>query len=465
MGVSSVGVTMLLLLRFSPRYPRTASWIPTCPSSSSSQSRSRRILNKEGIKNVVRNSSSSSKVTSSATIGTGFGSRAAQQALADPFLRRFRIGGFELESGEVLPPNAELAYRVYSQNGEDGGSVWESSSSKKKKGIILHPTSFDAVHTELEYQIGPGNTLDTNQYTVIVPNMLGNGVSFSPSTMAKDETPGSFPHVTVGDNVRLQKKLLQEGLGYQNHPDFDVDNKSLPFGLRLIYGYSMGALQAYEWSMRYPESVEGIAVVCGASHCSEINEVFLSSLEAALKADPSWCKRKGMFVRHPVGGLRAFATIYAGWGVGTSYYANKSYMESGYRSADDFVKNSYIPAFQNADANDLLAQIRTWKTANTSLRSTSKEDHNLQGALMEGTIQADVLLMPCDTDRYFTIEASQREADLLMERRTPSSRVLFRPIRSTSGHRAGDPHRPELTTERDHIRTNVHEFLALLERK
>jgi nucleoside-diphosphate-sugar epimerase len=33
-------------------------------------------------------------------------------------------------------------------------------------GIILHPTSFDAVHDELEYNIGSGRTLDTDRYTV-----------------------------------------------------------------------------------------------------------------------------------------------------------------------------------------------------------------------------------------------------------------------------------------------------------
>lgn len=352
------------------------------------------------------------------------GSPSAQRARADPHLQRLAIGGFELESGETLPPDAELAYKVY--NGPDDVT---------NKGLILHPTSFDAVHTDLEYQIGPGKTLDTNQYTVIIPNMLGNGVSFSPSTAKTKTIP--FPHITIGDNVRLQRKLLLQKWGEKP--------------LKLVYGYSMGGLQAYEWALRYPDDVEGIAVVCGASHCSEINEVFLLSLEAALQADPMYCVQQQRFLGHPEKGLRAFATIYAGWGVGLEYYSTQSYRESGYQSANDFVTRSYLPAFVSADANDLLAQLQTWKTANTSLRDVN----NLQRL---ETIQAHALLMPCDTDRYFRVEASQREAQVLRS-------STLQPIRSNSGHRAGDPHRPELTAELHHIHTNVHELLALLEER
>lgn len=38
--------------------------------------------------------------------------------------------------------------------------------------------------------------------------------------------------------------------------------------------------------------------------------------------------------------------------------------------------------------------------------------------------------------------------------------MIFRPIDSAAGHRAGDPHRPELAAEYEVIRSAVHELLA-----
>ena len=263
-----------------------------------------------------------------------------------------------LESGEVLPKGATLAYRVH---GPAPGAA--------PKGVILHPTSFDAVHDELAYQIGDGRALDTSQYTVIVPNLMGNGVSFSPSL---EERPGGGappPLLTVSDNVRAQRLMLRAlGVGC------DAESP-----LELVYGYSMGGLQAYEWAVAYPEAVRRVAVVCGASRCSEINAVFLRSLEAALQADGAWDEEARRFVRHPSRGLHAFGAIYAGWGVGTEWYegrrgesaggaamgGNRSTPNAaaGYASADDFVDRSYLPAFAQCDGDDLLSQIRTWRHA------------------------------------------------------------------------------------------------------
>lgn len=118
------------------------------------------------------------------------GARSALAARKDPDLRSYSLAGFELESGVRLGDGAAIKYKVHGKLPYEGGT----------KPVVLHPTSFDAVHTDLEYQIGPGKALDTNLYTVIVPNLCGNGVSFSPS-LADPETP--YPAViTIDDNVR-----------------------------------------------------------------------------------------------------------------------------------------------------------------------------------------------------------------------------------------------------------------------
>ena len=80
------------------------------------------------------------------------GSPAAARALSDPHLRSFDLGGFELSCGTALPAGARLAYRLH------GPPIGEG------EGIILHPTSFDCVHDEVEYNIGPGAALDSSRY-------------------------------------------------------------------------------------------------------------------------------------------------------------------------------------------------------------------------------------------------------------------------------------------------------------
>ena len=137
-----------------------------------------------------------------------------------------------------------------------------------------------------------------------------------------------------------------------------------------------------------------------------------------------------------------------GWGVGSEWYLDRRYRDAGFASAADFVARSYLPAFARCDADDLLSQIRTWRAADAA----HSADGDLPLALRR--VRASVLLMPCETDRYFTLAEAQREAEALGERGT------LAPIRSAAGHRAGDPHRPELRAELDFVRARVLALLA-----
>ena len=65
-----------------------------------------------------------------------------------------------------------------------------------------------------------------------------------------------------------------------------------------------------------------------------------------------------------------------------------------------------------------------------------------------------MLLLPCTTDKYFTVEEARREAAAL------GGRATLAPIVSPAGHRAGDPHRPELQAEQAFVRDAVHKLLA-----
>ncbi|KAJ1626206.1 hypothetical protein T492DRAFT_1146951 [Pavlovales sp. CCMP2436] len=69
-------------------------------------------------------------------------------------------------------------------------------------------------------------------------------------------------------------------------------------------------------------------------------------------------------------------------------------------------------------------------------------------------VEARVLLMPCASDRYFSLDAARHEAKLL------GRRAVLRPIESAVGHRAGDPWRRGLEGEDSFIREQVHALLA-----
>jgi pimeloyl-ACP methyl ester carboxylesterase len=54
----------------------------------------------------------------------------------------------------------------------------------------------------------------------------------------------------VTDNVLVQQRLLAEVFGIER--------------VKLVYGFSMGGMQALHWGALFPDRVEKIAPICGA---------------------------------------------------------------------------------------------------------------------------------------------------------------------------------------------------------
>ncbi|MDW4809938.1 homoserine acetyltransferase, partial [Escherichia coli] len=82
--------------------------------------------------------------------------------------------------------------------------------------------------------------------------------------------------------------------------------------IRLVVGWSMGALQTFHWGALYPDMMDLLAPFCGSAKCSRHNYVFLEGVKAALTADAAW--KEGWYTDKPARGLRAAARVYAGWG-------------------------------------------------------------------------------------------------------------------------------------------------------
>ena len=147
--------------------------------------------------------------------------------------------------------------------------------------------------------IGPGKAIDTNKYFVLSSDTLVNlnanlpGVvttgpaSINPDTGKPYGT--SFPVVTMRDFVNVQKALLE----------------SLGIAKVKIVGASMGALQAYEWAVAYPDMVDRIVPVIGAAGGDPFLIAWLDIWAQPIRVDPKWNGGDYYGKEPPTEGLKA----------------------------------------------------------------------------------------------------------------------------------------------------------------
>lgn len=315
-----------------------------------------------------------------------------------PFTDSFALGDFALESGAMLPA-ARIAYKTHGR------------LDAAKRNVIVYPTPYGAHHSDVEWLIGPGKALDPERYFIIVTDQLGNGLSSSPSNTPPPHDRSRFPAVSIRDDINAQHRLVTEHFGISN--------------VALVVGWSMGAQQALQWAVSHPDMVERIAPFCGTARTTPHNYVFLESVKAALTADAAW--DDGEYASPPVRGLRAFARVYAGWGLSQPFYKQELWRGLDFASLEDFLVGFWEKRFMRRDANNLLSMLRTWQ--DNDVGATPGFGGSLERAL--GSIRAKTVMMAGETDLYFTPEDIEYEASCI-----PNAQ--FRVIPSVWGHQAGN---------------------------
>jgi homoserine O-acetyltransferase len=302
----------------------------------------------------------------------------------------FALGDVRLERGGTLP-NAVLAYATYGEPNAAGDNC------------VLLPTYYTGTHRSYTCLIGPGRALDPTRWFIVIPNLFGNGVSTSPSHGTTPGERAAFPHVTIGDNVACQRRLL-EHLGVRR--------------IALVAGWSLGAIQTYAWAATHPDLVDAFLPYCGAARCWPMNAVFLEGVRAALCADAAFAG--GAYVRPPTAGLRAFGRVYAGWAYSAAFFRERLYRDLGYEDLEAFL-TAWEDEHLAWDANDLLAMLWTWRHADLDADALRR-------------IRARGIVMPCDQDAYFTLAENTLEAAFVPN-------ATLRAFRSPYGHCAGAPGR------------------------
>lgn len=314
--------------------------------------------------------------------------------------QQFQLGNTTLQSGELLRDG----WLSYVQLGELNAAA---------DNLILIPTYYGGTHHGNLPLIGAHGPLDPNKYCIVIPNLIGNGRSISPSNAPNNQAAGHFPHVSLYDNVKAQKRLLESRF-----------RDAAP---ALVMGWSMGGMQALQWGCLYPDRVKRVMSICATARCWPHNQVFLEGVKAALTCDPAW--HGGVYHHQPNAGLKAFARVYAGWAYSQAFFREELYRQLGFDGIPALLKY-WEEDHLAQDANNLLAVLESWKSADISNNDLYAGDFS--AAL--GAITARTLIMPCTTDLYFTEQDAAWEAAQMPN-------AVCQPLSSDWGHCAGAPGR------------------------
>jgi len=309
----------------------------------------------------------------------------------------FELGDVALLKGATLR-GAKLAYKTY------------GTLNAAKSNVIVYPTWYSGQHYDNEWLIGKGMALDPDKYFIIVPNILGNGLSSSASNTPAPYDRARFPDITLYDNVTLQHRLVTEKLGISK--------------IKLVVGWSMGAQQANQWGCLYPDMVERIAPFCGSAKTAPHNFVFLEAVKVAVTTDAAW--NNGWYDTPPNKGLRAVGRVYAGWGLSQAFYKQELWRTMGYSSLEDFLVAFWEGFFLPKDANNLLTMACSWQNGDISANPVFNGD--IKKAL--GAIKAKAVVMPGEMDLYFPVVDNEWEV-----KHMPNA--VCKPIPGVWGHFAG----------------------------
>jgi len=331
----------------------------------------------------------------------------------------FTIANFKTESGVTLP-QVRVVYGTYGKLND------------AKDNVVLLPSHYMANFHGYEWLIGADRALDSSRLFLVATELFGNGHSSSPSNTPEPFHGPRFPVMTIRDNVEAVHRLL-------------VDELKIPH-VRAIVGFSMGAQQAFQWAVSYPNFADRVVATSGTAKTYPHGFVRLEGQIAALTADAAF--QGGDYKAPPAKGLEAFGTVWAAWLFSQEWWRKELWRTNSPAGATfEQVLNRYRTRFiPGADANDLILQARTWERHDVGATPGMGDD--VERAL--GSIKVPLLYMPSETDLYFPIGDARYEAAFI-----PG--VTLTPIPSLWGHTAGAASNP---ADAKFLNENIGRFLS-----
>jgi homoserine O-acetyltransferase/O-succinyltransferase len=316
-----------------------------------------------------------------------------------PIQHEFSIQNFRTDTGRVLPL-ARIVYGTYGRLNAAGDNA------------VLLPSHYMADMNGYGWLIGPGKALDPDKLFLITSELFGNGRSSSPSNTPEPFHGPRFPVVTIRDNVDAVHLLLTQELHVRH--------------VRAVIGFSMGAQQAFQWAVSYPDFMDQIVATSGTAKTYGHGIVRLEGQIAALTADENF--KGGDYTAEPEKGIQAFSIVWTGWLFSQEWWRQELWRSeepkgTTFAQVVEHYRTHFIPG---ADANNLILQMRTWESNNVG--NTAPFHGDVEAALR--SIKVPVLYMPSATDLYFPVSDARYEAQFI-----PHCTLL--PIPSLWGHPAG----------------------------
>jgi homoserine O-acetyltransferase/O-succinyltransferase len=275
--------------------------------------------------------------------------------------------------------------------------------------------------------VGPGKPLDTRRFFVVGTNYLGScfGSTGPASVNPATGKPwgADFPVVTVEDWVEAQARLADH-LGIEK--------------FAAVIGGSLGAMQAMQWALSYPERVRHSIVVASAAKLTPQNIAFNEVARQAIMTDPDFhgghYYGKGVV---PVRGLRiarmiGHITYLSGDAMAEKFGRLLRRGALGFDFNTDFEVESYL-RYQGD-------KFSSYFDANTYLRITKALDYFDPAADFEGDLsaavkraQANFLVVSFKSDWRFTPARSREIVRALLDSRKI---VSYLEIDAPGGHDA-----------------------------
>ncbi len=317
----------------------------------------------------------------------------------------FIIKNFTTEDGIVLP-EARIVYGTYGH------------LNAERSNAILLPSHYMANRHGYEWLIGADKALDTSKVFLVTTELFGNGNSSSPSNTPEPFHGPNFPVMRIRDNVEAVHRLLMEDLKISH--------------VKAIIGFSMGAQQAFQWAVSYPNFADRIVATAGTAKTYGHGVVRLEGQIAALTADATF--NNGNYTSPPVKGIEAFSVVWTGWLYSQEWWRKELWRAKAKPETtfEQVLKNYRTNFISGADANNLILQMRSWEYHNVG--ETKGFNGDVEAALR--SIKVPFLYMPSETDLYFPIGDATYEAKFI-------NGVTFKPIPSLWGHTAGAASNPE----------------------
>ena len=182
----------------------------------------------------------------------------------------------KIESGDIID-SFKLAFKTYGKLNADKTNAILVCHALTGDQYVAGNNPITGREGWWSRMVGPNKPIDTNKFFVICSNVLGGCAgSTGPKELQNGSDVaygGNFPSITIKDMVKAQS-LLIESLNIEK--------------LFSVIGGSMGAMQALQWAIDFPDRILNIIHIAGALKHSAQNIAFHEVGRQAIMSDPIW---------------------------------------------------------------------------------------------------------------------------------------------------------------------------------